>query len=93
MFKTVQKNEFRKNSKAKRGNCFNWENIVLIILQYNIKSEIMAKLNIYHLFATALVLIRSGSQKREKKIKKEEEGVSGSDLYFLIKQLAVLNKA
>ena len=67
MFKTVQKNEFRKNSKAKRGNCFNWENIVLIILQYNIKSEIMAKLNIYHLFATALVLIRSGSQKREEK--------------------------
>ena len=53
----------------------------------------MAKLNIYHLFATALVLIRSGSRKREKKIKKEEEGVSGSDLYLVIKQLAVLNKA
>ena len=74
MFKTVQKNEFRKNSKVKRGNCFNWENIVLIILQYNIKSEIMAKLNIYHLFATAFVLIRSGSRKREeKKFKKKRK--------------------
>ena len=52
----------------------------------------MAKLNIYHLFATALVLLRSRCRKREK-IKKEEEGVSGFDLYLLIEQLAVLIKA
>ena len=32
MLKTVRKNTFRKNSKAKPGNCFNKENIVLIIL-------------------------------------------------------------
>ena len=37
----------------------------------------MAKLNIYHLFATA----------------REEEGVSGSNLYLRIEQLAVLIKA
>ena len=30
MFKTVRKNAFNKNSKAKRGNCFNRENFVLI---------------------------------------------------------------
>ena len=53
----------------------------------------MAKLNIYHLFATALVLIRSRRRKREKKIKKEEEGVSGSDFYLFIEELAVLIKA
>ena len=53
----------------------------------------MAKLNIYHHFATALVLIRSRCQKRKKKKKekekKEEEGISGSDLYLLIEQLTV----
>ena len=32
MFKGVPKNAFRKNIKANRGNCFNRENIVLIIL-------------------------------------------------------------
>ena len=32
----------------------------------NMKSDIMAKLNIHHLFATALVLIRSQRRKREK---------------------------
>ena len=42
--KTVRRNGFRKNNKVKRGNCFNRENIVLTILHYNIKSEIMAKL-------------------------------------------------
>ena len=53
----------------------------------------MAKLNIYHHFATALVLIRSRCRKRKKKKKKkekkEEEGISGSDLYLLIEQLTV----
>ena len=129
MFKTVRKIEFRKNSTAKRENCFKRgnieavvqrcsvkkgvlgnftkftgkhlcqslffnkvqvfscefceisknaffhrtplvavsENIVLIILHYNIKSKITAKLKIFHLFATALVLRRSRRQKREKK--------------------------
>ena len=43
MFKTVQKNAFRKNCKAKRRSCFNREYIVLIILQHNIKSEIIAQ--------------------------------------------------
>ena len=52
----------------------------------------MAQLNFYHLFATALVLIRSRRRKREKKNKKEEKSVSGSDLYLLIEQLAVLIK-
>ena len=56
------------------------------------QSKIMAQLNIYHFFDTALVLIRSRRQKREKKNKKEEKGVSGSDLYLLIEQLAVLIK-
>ena len=51
----------------------------------------MARLNIYHLFATTLVLLRSQRRKREK-IKKQE-GVSGFDLYLLIEQLAVLIKA
>ena len=51
----------------------------------------MAQLNIYHFFATALVLIRFRRRKREKK--KEQEGVSGSDLYLLTEQLAVLIKA
>ena len=50
----------------------------------------MAKLNIYHLFATAMVLIRSRC--RREKIKKEEEGVSRFDLYLLIEQLTVLIK-
>ena len=43
----------------------------------------MAKLNIYYIFASALVLIRSRRRNR-KKMKKEEEGVSGSGLYLLI---------
>ena len=30
---------------------------------------------------------------KEKKIKKEEKGVSGADLYLLIEQLAMLIKA
>ena len=34
----------------------------------------MTKLNICHIFATELVLIRSQRQKREKTNKKEEEG-------------------
>ena len=52
----------------------------------------MTKLNIYHLFATASLLIRSRRPKAETN-KKEEEGVSGSDLYLLIEQLGVLIKA
>ena len=52
----------------------------------------MTKLNIYHIFATELVLIRSQRQKREKKkIKKKRK--AGFDIYLLIKQLAVLIKA
>ena len=43
----------------------------------------MAKLNIYHLFATTLVLIRSQRRKSDK-IKKEEEGISGFDHFLLI---------
>ena len=39
----------------------------------------MANLNIYYLFATALVLIRSRHGKREKKIKEEVKDVSGAD--------------
>ena len=31
--KTVPKNVFKKYSKTKRGNCFNRETIVLIVLQ------------------------------------------------------------
>ena len=54
----------------------------------------MAKLNIYHLFATGLVLISFWRQKKKKeKIIKEEEGVSECDLYLLIEQLMVLIKA
>ena len=49
----------------------------------------MAKLNIYYLFTTALVLIRSPRRKRKKKRKKVEEGVSGFDLYLRIEQLAM----
>ena len=51
----------------------------------------MAKLNIYHLFAPELVSKRSRRQKREKNQKKKK--VSGSDLYLLIQQLAVLINA
>ena len=32
MFETIRKNAFRKNSKAKKENCFNRENIALIML-------------------------------------------------------------
>ena len=52
----------------------------------------MAKLNIYYLFPTALVLIGSRRRKK-KKLEKEEEGVSGFDLHLPIEQLAVLLKA
>ena len=72
MFKAVRKNTFRKNSRAKRGNCFNREYMVLIILQYNIKSGIMAILNIYHLFVTAVVLIRSLRRRRKKNKRRRE---------------------
>ena len=82
MLKTVWKNAFRKNSEAKIGNFFNRENIILIILQYNIKSEIMAKSNIYHLFATALVLIRSRCRRREKKTKKKKARSSRTQMFF-----------
>ena len=96
MFKAVRKNAFRENSKAKRGNYFNRENIVLIILQCNIKSGIMTVLNIYHLSVTFcfcyLVLIRSRRRGR-KKIKEEEKGVCRFDLNLLIEQVAVLIKA
>ena len=51
----------------------------------------MAKLSINHLFATALVLIRSQRRKRERE--REKKGVSGFDVYLLIGQLAVLIKA
>ena len=43
----------------------------------------MAKLNIYQIFATAVVLIVLDVEE-EKKIKKEEEGLFGFDLYLLI---------
>ena len=51
----------------------------------------MAKLSINHLFATALILIRSQRRKRERE--REKKGVSGFDVYLLIGQLAVLIKA
>ena len=76
MFKAVRKNALRENSKAKRGNCFNRENIVLIILQCNIKSGIMTVLNIYHLSDTFcfcyLVLIRSRRRGRKKNKRRRE---------------------
>ena len=43
----------------------------------------MAKLNIYHLFATALVLIRSRRRKREKKKKKKARS-SRTQMFFRI---------
>ena len=92
MFKTVRENEFRKDSKAKRGNCFNRGNIVLIIFWYNIKSETMAKLNVYHLFVIASALICSRPQKTEER-RKEKEHTFGSDLYLVTEQLAVFIKA
>ena len=52
----------------------------------------MAKLSINHLFATALVLIRSQRRKRERE-RERKKGVSGFDVYLLIGQLAVLIKA
>ena len=71
MFKTVKKNEFLKNSEAKRGKLFQQRKHCTdnFVIQYK-KCEIMANLNIYYLFATALVLIRSRHGKREKKLKK-----------------------
>ena len=51
----------------------------------------MAKLNIYQIFATAVVLIVLDVEE-EKKIEKEEEGLSGFNLYLLIEQLTVLIK-
>ena len=54
----------------------------------------MAKLSINHLFASALVLIRSQRRKRERERERErKKGVSGFDVYLLIGQLAVLIKA
>ena len=52
--------------------------------------EIVAKLNIYHIFTTAWVLIRSHHQKEKKRRKKVEDAVSGFDLYLVIEQLPVL---
>ena len=52
-----------------------------------VKCGITAKLNIYHPFAIALVLMCSSRRKRKKKV---ADGVSGFDLYLLIEQLAVL---
>ena len=66
-------------------------NAIKIHLDAIQKVKILVKLNIYHVFAAALVLIRSRRQRREK-IKKEEEGVSGFDLYLFIEQLVVLVK-
>ena len=66
MCTTNQKNAFRKNSKENGGNCFKRENIILIILRYNIKPEIMTTIKIYHLFASVLVLICSRRQKINK---------------------------
>ena len=50
MFNTARKNAFKKIVKQKQ------KIVILIILYYNIKSEIMTKLSIYHLFATAFFL-------------------------------------
>ena len=44
----------------------------------------MAKLNIYHLFATALVLIRSRRRKREKKSKKKKARSSRTQVFLRI---------
>ena len=41
----------------------------------------MAKLNIYHLFATALVLIHSRRRKREKKLKKKRKAFLDPPLF------------
>ena len=71
MFKTNQKNEFRKNSKAKRRNYFNRENIILITFQYSIKSEIMAKLNNGRLFYYCIGFNMLSTSKKVKKIEKE----------------------
>ena len=42
----------------------------------------MAKLNIYHHFATALVLIRSRCRKRKKKKKKKRKKRRGRHFWF-----------
>ena len=63
-----EKNAFRKNIKKQKEEIV-WTEKYCIDNFFNtiIKCEIIAKLNIYHLFATALVLIRSPSRKVEKK--------------------------
>ena len=71
MFKTNQKNEFRKNRKAKRRNHFNRENIILITFQYSIKSDIMNKLNNGRLFYHCIGFNMLSTSKKIKKIEKE----------------------
>ena len=68
MFKTNQKNEFRKNRKAKRRNYFNRENIILITFQYSIKSDIMNKLNNGRLFYHCIGFNMLSTSKKIKKI-------------------------
>ena len=50
-------------------------------LYSKINSEIMARLNIYHLFATALVSIRSWRWKREKNKKRRGSGFWNRPLF------------
>ena len=62
------------------------QKVVLVIELNKVRNF---KLNIYHLFATALVLIHSWCQKK----KKRKKGLFWCDLYLLQEQLMVLIKA